>query len=443
MEKKLSKWEASAIGLGNIIGAGIFVLAGTTIYDAGPGALIAFAITAVLALTIALNSAELSSKIITHGGLYSFAKETMGDSAGFMVGWLRSISYSIAASAVALGFGAYLLSFFSLPYYFVIIAAAGMIAFATFLNYMGISAVARVEKYLVILTVAGLVLFIIISIFYGKWEVSRFTPLAPMGFESIIVAASLSFFAYSGFNTIATLTPEVKNGAKNVPFAIIFALVVSTVLYILVVTGMLALMPWQNYSISADPLTNALHFSNAPVFVGYTIAIVAIIATFTVTVSLIVAGSRTLLQMSEDKVLPEWIQGRRKDSPKKAVILIGGLAVAALFLGNVQIIALASNFGVIFSYALTGLFVVILRHRKVKGEFSSPLYPYVQIASVLLSLLIMYALGVRAIYLGFITIIVGMMIYYFEKEARAKGSEHNNQSSKSHNKDSDAGKVQN
>ena len=105
--------------------------------------------------------------------------------------------------------------------------------------------------------------------------------------------------------------------------------------------------------------------------------------------------------------------------------------------------ALASNFGVIFSYALTGLFVVILRHRKVKGEFSSPLYPYVQIASVLLSLLIMYALGVRAIYLGFITIIVGMMIYYFEKEARTKGSEHNNQSSKSHNKDSDAGKVQN
>ena len=134
MEKKLSKWEASAIGLGNIIGAGIFVLAGTTIYDAGPGALIAFAITAVLALTIALNSAELSSKILTHGGLYSFAKETMGDSAGFMVGWLRSISYSIAASAVALGFGAYLLSFFSLPYYFVLIAAAGMVVFAPFLT---------------------------------------------------------------------------------------------------------------------------------------------------------------------------------------------------------------------------------------------------------------------------------------------------------------------
>ncbi|MHB8360963.1 MAG: APC family permease [Thermoplasmataceae archaeon] len=420
MSTKLSKWGASAIGIGNIIGAGIFVLAGTTIHDAGPGALIAFGITAVLALTIALNSAELSSKIISHGGLYSFAKETMGNSAGFMVGWMRSISYSIAASAVALGFGSYLLSFFLVPYYYIILAAIIMIIAATAINYMGISAVAKIEKYLVFVTVTGLVLFILMSAVYGKWEVSRFTPLAPIGFESIIVAASLSFFAYSGFNTIATLTPEVENGAKNVPFAIIFALVISTALYIMVVTGMLALMPWQDYGNSADPLSNALKFSGAPIFVSYVVTIVAVIATFTVTVSLIVAGSRTLLQMSEDKVLPEWIQGRDRDSPRKATILIGVLAILALFLGNVQVIALASNFGVIFSYALTGLFVVILRHRKVKGEFSSPLYPWVQIISVALSLLIMYALGVQAIYLGFITIIIGMMIYYFEKEVGSK-----------------------
>ncbi|EQD54609.1 transporter, partial [mine drainage metagenome] len=162
-------------------------LAGTTIHDAGPGALIAFGITAVLALTIALNSAELSSKIISHGGLYSFAKETMGNSAGFMVGWMRSISYSIAASAVALGFSSYLFSFFSVPYYYILLAAIIMIIAATAINYMGISVVAEIEKYLVFVTVTGLVLFIVMSVIYGKWEVSRFTPLAPIGFESIIV----------------------------------------------------------------------------------------------------------------------------------------------------------------------------------------------------------------------------------------------------------------
>ncbi len=414
----LNKWQATFIGLGNIIGAGIFVLAGTTISDAGPGAIIAFVVTAILALTIALNSAELSSKIVSHGGLYSFTKISMGDSAGFVVGWLRAISYAIAASAVSIGFGSYLLSFFHIPSYGILILAALLIVVAMALDYGGINGVAKVEHVLVFITIIGLVAFIIVSIFYGHWTPSRFTPIAPDGPESIIEAASLAFFAYSGFNTIATLGPEVENSRKSIPFAILAALVISTTLYIIIIFGMLALMPYSKYGITADPLYNALVYSHAPVFIEYVVDIVAIIATFTVTVSLIVAGSRTLLQMSEDKLLPQWIQGREKDSPKRATLLIGLLAVASLFIGNVQVIALASNFGVIFSYSLTGLAVVILRKRKVKGEFSSPLYPITQIVSILLSALIMLALGTRAFYIGTITILVGFFLYYVEKESK-------------------------
>jgi APA family basic amino acid/polyamine antiporter len=412
----LNKWQATFIGLGNIIGAGIFVLAGTTIRDAGPGAIIAFIVTAILALTIALNSAELSSKIVSHGGLYSFTKVSLGDSAGFVVGWLRAISYAIAASAVSIGFGSYLLSFFKIPNYGIIILAAILILIATALDYGGINGVAKVEHVLVFITIIGLVSFIIVAIFYGHWTFSRFTPIAPDGPESIIEAASLAFFAYSGFNTIATLGPEVENSRKSVPFAILAALIISTTLYIVIIFGMLALMPYSKYGVTADPLFNALVFAHAPIIVEYIVDVVAIIATFTVTVSMIVAGSRTLLQMSEDKLLPEWIQGREKDSPKRATLLIGFLAVGSLFIGNVQSIALASNFGVIFSYSLTGLAVVILRRRKMKGEFSSPLYPWTQIASILLSALIMFALGEKAFYIGTITIIIGFFLYYIEKE---------------------------
>ncbi len=105
-DRKITMWQAAAIGLGNIVGAGIFVLAGSAINLAGPGALLAFLLTALLATTVALNSAELSSKIVTHGGLYSFVRMSMGDALGFLVGWLRAISYAIAAAAVALGFAA-------------------------------------------------------------------------------------------------------------------------------------------------------------------------------------------------------------------------------------------------------------------------------------------------------------------------------------------------
>ncbi len=415
-DHKITMWQAASIGLGNIIGAGIFVLAGVVIRDSGPGALIAFLFTAFLAMTVAFNSAELSSKIITHGGLYSFVKYSMGDSLGFIVGWLRAISYSIAGAAVALGFSSYLLSFFNVESKFFIIAASIIfIAAIIAVDYAGVKLVAKIEQILVFITTGGLVIFIFISLFYGQWTPSHFSPLIPHGPTSIIEAASLAFFAYSGFNTIATLTPEVKDGQKNVPKAIMISLVVSSVLYILVVAGMLALMPWNLYGISADPLVDAINYSHAPLFISFIISIIALIATVTVTLSLIVAGSRTLLQMSEDGLFPKWIEGKGKDSPKRGVIVIGILAILSLFIGNLQYVALASNFGVIFSYSLTGIAVIIIRRKSMEGSFNVPFYPYFPIISVILSGIIMLTLGSQALYLGTLMIMSGMIIYSFRR----------------------------
>ena len=409
----ITMWQATYIGLGNIIGAGIFVLAGTVISISGPGAILAFGLTALLATTVALNSAELSSKIVTHGGLYSFTRVSMGDGPGFIVGWLRAISYAIAASAVALGFASYLSSLLGLPANPVIIPAlaAVLIVTVTALDYTGLRLVARVEKYLVFITVAGLILFILSALAFGSWTPSRFLPLIPFGPASILAAASLAFFAYSGFNTVATLTPEVEDGPANVPKAIILSLVVSTVLYLLVVLGMLALMPWSGYMVTANPLQNALDYSEAPAWISGIIAIVALIATVTVTMSLIIAGSRTLLQMSEDGMFPRWIGGLSGDSPRIAVVLIGAGTVLSLLLGDLKFIALASNFGVIFSYALTGVAVVILRRRSVPGRFQAPLYPWVPILSLVLSVLVMISLGTQALYLGSIFILTGFVLY--------------------------------
>ncbi len=417
--RKITMAQAAFIGLGNIIGAGIFVLAGTTIHLAGPGALVAFVVTAALATTVALNSAELSSKIVTHGGLYSFVKTSMGDALGFLVGWLRAISYAIAAAAVALGFAAYLLSLLGIaggewliPLSVVLLVSVALV------DYVGLRLVAVIEQYLVFLTAGGLVLFILVSLVYGSWSPSRFTPVVPLGAGSIVAAAALAFFAYSGFNTIATLTPEVEDGARNVPRAILIALSVSTVLYLLVVAGMLALMPWQAYGITADPLSDALTYAHAPGIVTAIIAIVAIVATVTVTLSLTVAGSRTLLQMSEDGMLPRWVGGLGGDSPRRSVLLMALAGVASLSLGNLAGIALASNFGVIFSYALTGLAVVILRKRRVAGVFASPLYPWTQVASILLSIVVMAALGNNALYFGSLFLLTGIVAYALLVEAR-------------------------
>ncbi len=278
-------------------------------------------------------------------------------------------------------------------------------------DYAGLRLVAAVEQYLVFLTVGGLVLFVAVSFAYGSWTPARFTPIAPSGPLSIVGAASLAFFAYSGFNTIATLTPEVEDGPRNVPRAILIALSVSTVLYLLVVAGMLALMPWSSYGVTADPLSNALSYVGAPAPIGAAIAVVAVVATVTVTLSLLVAGSRTFLQMSEDRMLPRWIGGLPRDSPRRSVVVIALAAIGSLFLGNLAYIALASNFGVIFSYALTGLAVIILRRRRVQGLFSSPLYPWVHAASLVLSGVVVAALGNNALYFGSLFILTGVVAY--------------------------------
>jgi len=415
----ISLWQATAIGLGNIIGAGIFVLAGAVIKESGPGAIVAFAFTAFLAMTVAFNSADLSSKIVSHGGLYSFARVTMGDPIGFIVGWLRGISYAIAGAAVTLGFSSYLLSFFRIQSEPLIIGISVVFLIAiTVVDYMGIKLVAKIEEALVLVTTIGLVIFIISSILYGKWVPSRFTPLFPHGALSVIEAASLAFFAYSGFNTIATLTPEVKDGRRNVPRAIIISLIISTVLYMLVVVGMLAMMPWNLYGDSADPLSLALNFSSAPPVISWVVSGVAVVATFTVTLSLVVAGSRTLLQMSDDGLFPKWIEGKDPDSPKRAVIIIGALAIASLFLGNLSYVALASNFGVIFSYALSGVAVILIRKKVREKGFNAPLFPYFPILSVILSLVIMISLGSQALYLGSLMIIIGIVIFSFHRREK-------------------------
>jgi APA family basic amino acid/polyamine antiporter len=415
---QITMWEAAYIGLGNIIGAGIFVLAGTIINISGPGAILAFALTALLATTVALNSAELSSKVIAHGGLYSFVKVSMGNAPGFIVGWLRAISYAIAAAAVALGFSSYLTSSLNIPNSSILIPsiAAILILIVTALDYSGLRVVARIEKYLVLISVAGLLLFILTSILYGSWIPARFYPLLPYGPSSILAGAALAFFAYSGFNTVATLTPEVKNGPVSVPKAILIALLASTVLYTLVVFGMLALMPWDQYLVTANPLQNAIDFSHAPSWIGNIISIVALIATITVTLSMIIAGSRTLLQMSEDGMLPGWIGGFSRDSPRISVLLIGAGTILSLFLGNLRFIALASNFGVIFSYAMTGVAVVILRRGMVPGMFQVPLYPWIPILSLILSGIVMISLGSEALYLGSMFILLGFVVYGIHQE---------------------------
>jgi APA family basic amino acid/polyamine antiporter len=366
--KKLNFWQAVAVGLGNIVGAGVFVMAGAAINAAGPGALVAFGITAALASSVGLNSAELSSKFPDlEGGVYSFAKATLGGTVGFLVGWFRLVSYAISGGAVALGFSGYLIATGAIPPGFYFPLAALLVVVLSFVEVKGIRLAAEAEQVLVAINLVGLGLFVAAAIALGRYSPSNFVPVFPKGVVGIFEAAAIAFFAYSGFNTIATLTPDVRDGEKTVPRAIIFSLIVSTLLYILVVSSMLFALNWQAYGQSSNPLSLTMSAVKAPLLISYAVAFSALTATLTVTLSLIIAGSRTTKRMGEDDMLPRFL-GKNSKIP---TIVIAAIMISSLSLRNVGSIALVANFGVIFSYMLSGIEVAVTRRRGVKGKFVS------------------------------------------------------------------------
>lgn len=405
--KKLTYTHAVAVGLGNIIGAGIFVMAGSSISAAGPAALVAFAVTAVLAITVGLNTAELSSRFPNlEGGVYSFARATMGDTIGFLVGWFRLIAYAVGGAAVALGFASYLVSV-GMPVTAYYPAAALLILALTFVEVRGIRLASEMEVGLVVVKIVGIAVFLVAVFTLARFTPGNFEPVFPTGGLGVLVAANIAFFAYSGFNTIATLTPDVENGGKTVPRAIITSIVVSTTLYVLVVFALLMAINWVGYGTASDPLSVALSSLRAPSAVSYAVDIAAIAATFAVTLSMIIAGARTAKQMGEDNLLPRWL-GKGSKAP---AIVVAGVMIASIGLGNVQSIALVANFGIVLSYMLTGLQVALARRTTGTTGFSSPGYPSVQVFSVILSAAMLLGLGLQSLLIGALTLVAGLVVH--------------------------------
>jgi len=407
MTRKLSFTNAVAVGLGNIIGAGIFVLAGSAIGASGPAALLAFAITAVLAITVGLNTAELSSRFPeVEGGVYSFAKATMGDTIGFLVGWFRLIAYAISGAALALGFSSYLIGL-GFPGWIYLPAAITLIVVLTFVEVGGIKLASEMEVGLVAVKIVGLAVFLAAVFILARFSVSNFSPFFPTGATGVLVAANIAFFAYSGFNTIATLTPDVEDGGRTVPRAIIASIVISTALYVLVVFALLLALNWASYGTASNPLSLALGSVGAPSAVSYAVDIAALAATFAVTLSMIIAGSRTMKQMGVDNLLPRQL-GVGSKAP---AVVVAAVMIASLGLGNVESIALVANFGVVFSYLLTGVQVVIARRRHAITSFSSPGYPSVQVFSVALSAAMLLGLGTQSLLVGTATLVTGLVVH--------------------------------
>ncbi len=416
---------ATAVGLGAIIGAGIFVLSGSAISIAGADALIAFIIVGFVAILVALELGELGAIVPNaQGASYSYVYKAFGSELGFITGIIFYFSSATAISAISLGFGAYLSSLLGVSSGYSIYLAILLIALISALNLFGVKKAANADFVLVIVKLAALFIFILFALNFafgmGHLKASNFSVDATQSGLGPIAAASIAiFFAYSGFQTISTLTSKIKGGPNSAAHAILLSVILSLAVYIVVVIAMLLIVPASVFKISsADPISLALSFASAPQILKTIVDIGALVATASAALAMILRSSRIVYQLGNDGLIPKAISKHKPKAEVSAnsVAITALIAILTLFSGNVYIIAAISVFGVLFTYLMSSFSLIHFRRIGKSGSFKSPFYPYLPVVAIVFLTAFLLGMPSQSLSIGVIMIILLLSLYYVLRE---------------------------
>jgi APA family basic amino acid/polyamine antiporter len=420
LKRSLGLVGATDIGIGAIIGAGIFVLSGVASRLAGPSVVLSFILAGVTAFLTALSSAELSSFITEAGGSFIYTERAFGKGLGFLVGWTKSFDYIVGAAAVSIGFATYLAFFAGWPQEGLTIIVIAMLLPLSFtlLNLRGAREASGANNLLVFLKIAALLVFTVVGASYliGRGDYSNYAPFFPHGITGTVAASAVIFFAYIGFNTITVMSEEVRDPQRTIPKAIILAFVISTLLYIIVSAIEVGLLNWTELAQTAAPLDAALRqATSSPLIIGF-VSISALFATASVVMSSMFGGSRALFAMGRKGVLPRRLSKlSERGVPSVAVVLAGAAMVLVVLISGGDLATLASvfNFGTLITFLFINLSMLKLRRSQptTPRPFRVPLYPLPPVLGLASCIGLMVFLNVKAIIIGGVWIAIGYLIY--------------------------------
>lgn len=350
--RSLTLPDAVSIGLGAIIGAGIFVVTGIAVGISGPAFLIGLLIAGIIASFNALSSAQLAANYPHSGGTYEYGYILINPTFGFSAGWMFLISKLAAAGVVALGFGSYFHQMVPIasPLTYSVLA----VILLTAANYFGVKKTGILNLVIVTVTLLSLTYLIFSGIPEVKME--NFKPFAPFGISGIAEAAALLFFAFTGYGRIATLAEEVAEPKKTIPKAIIITIVTAILLYIAVSIVAIGVIGTENMATSKSPLQSVAKVLTTP-GISIILTLGASTAMLGVLLSQILGISRMLLAMGRRNDLPPIFQ---KIHPKYRVPHIGILCTGILILlltifGSFEFIVRAATFTILLYYSITNI----------------------------------------------------------------------------------------
>lgn len=366
LRRDLRLIDAVAIGLGAIIGAGIFVVTGMAARVAGPAFIVGLLIAGVAATCNALSSAQLAAAYPRSGGTYEYGYQVLSPRFGFAAGWLFLVSKLAAGGTVALGFGAAVAVLSpDVPARAAAVTAAILLTAA---NYLGIKKAGRLNTAVVSVSILVLVLFVVAGI--PAFESSNLTPFAPSGIRGVLEAAALLFFAYTGYARVATLGEEVHDPGRTIPRAIVIALGTSLVLYIAVSVIAVGAVGAEAMGESASPLQAA-----AAAFpmkgMAQVVGVGAMTALLGVLLSQVFGISRMVFAMARKRDLPRGLEHIHPAHavPDRAVPLAGAVIVVVALAGTLKWVVAAATFTILVYYAITNL--AALRMPAEKRQYPS------------------------------------------------------------------------
>lgn len=427
LRRTLGALDVVMLGVGIIIGTGIFVLTGVAAAQyAGPALMLSFVIASVTCAFVSLAYAELASMVPVSGSAYTYTYASMGEFLAWLVGWNLILEYSVGASAVAGGWSAYFVGLLKsggidIPKTFTAVPADGGLVnlpavmitlLLTYLLVRGIRESTRVNKILVAVKFGAIFLFLFLA--GPKVDVMNWQPFMPFGFAGVSAGAAVIFFAYLGFDSVATAAEETKNPTRDMPIGIIGSLVICTVLYIAVSGVMTGVVHYELLD-TAEPVTFVLrqlgyHFGSAVVGTG------ALAGLTTVLLVMMYAQTRAFFAISRDGLIPQKLckTHPRYGTPHVVTALVGvGVALISGFT-PIHLVAEMCSSGTLFAFIVASIGVVVMRRKYPDAErpFKCPAVYLVAACAVLSCAYVMYNLAFMTWIRFIVWSILGIIIYF-------------------------------
>jgi APA family basic amino acid/polyamine antiporter len=436
LKKNLRAIDLAALGIGSVVGTGIFVATGQGAHLAGPGILLSFVIAALTCAFCALTYSELACMFPVAGSTYSYSYVAFGEVIAWIIGWDLMLEYMVSASAVASGWSTTFIPLvqsmgIKLPRALltppVTTSPAGRIVFSggivdlpavlitmliTYILYIGIRESARINNIIVVIKIAVILLFVFLGV--SHINISNLNPFAPFGWKGIMAGAAIIFFAYIGFDAVSTAAEETKNPKRDVPLGLMICLGVIILLYVSVAFVLTGMVPFKQIDIgNALPAALArigIQWGGALVATG---AVIGMVSTLLVT---LYGQVRIFMVMARDGLLPASFSRVHSvhKTPHICTWITG--SVTALIAGAfpLPMIIDLCNIGTLFAFILVSIGVIVLRRTRpeVERKFKTPGVPFTPLLTVVFCFYLMYSLpGVTWLRFG-LWLAAGLVIYF-------------------------------